>query len=306
MQESYECFLEELSACLRKRYQGKLTAEKSTVVKNNAVVMHGILIKEEDSRILPTFYPEKQYEEYQNGYKSMDEITAYMLECVEREKEKSQSILSRIDFNWESVKEHVTFRLINKAKNRELLKTLPYEDFLDLALTYQYTIQISSETQGTAQITEEHFKSFGVTREALYEAAERNTKQMHPAVIYAIEDVIFGRKREWDGKKIEPGEYPKLYVMTNRAGIHGAASLIDKECLRRFAQAAGGGFYILPSSIHEVIFVPNQPEISLKYLAESVREINAERVEPAEVLSDQVYYYEPVLDCVRRIGKVLE
>lgn len=305
-EESYVLFLEELKNRLVLQYPGKLTAQRNTVVKNNGISMQGILLCEEGSRLLPNFYLEGQYEEYKHHRKTMGEIAEYVLNCYEQEKKKTQSVLSRIDFEWESVREHVTFRLINKEKNKEMLKTSPYEEFLDLALVYQYTIQISSEVQGTAQITNEHFESFGITREELYETAKRNTKQLYPAVIYAIEDVIFGRKKEWDGEKIEPGVYPQLYVMTNRAGIHGAASLIYKDGLRKFAEAAGGGFYILPSSIHEVIFVPDRPDISLRCLADSVREINAERVEPTDVLSDQVYYYEPLPDCVRRLGRGCE
>ena len=49
---------------------------------------------------------------------------------------------------------------------------------------------------------------------------------------------------------------------------------------------------MIPSSIHEVILVPDSGQVSGHELRAMVTEINHSHVEPMEVLSDNVYYYD--------------
>ena len=53
-----------------------------------------------------------------------------------------------------------------------------------------------------------------------------------------------------------------------------------------------GYFYILPSSIHEVILVPESFGLEPERMQEMVKEINQTGVAPEEVLSDSVYYFD--------------
>ncbi len=58
------------------------------------------------------------------------------------------------------------------------------------------------------------------------------------------------------------------------------------------AERAGGDFFILPSSIHEVLIVPDNGEMGLKDLEAMVKEVNATQVAPADKLTDSVYHYD--------------
>ena len=53
----------------------------------------------------------------------------------------------------------------------------------------------------------------------------------------------------------------------------------------------GADYYVLPSSVHEVMIVPDDGGFDSGELEEMVREINATQVAPEEVLSDHIYYY---------------
>ena len=50
-------------------------------------------------------------------------------------------------------------------------------------------------------------------------------------------------------------------------------------------------FYILPSSVHEVIIVSPQIAMNIEALREMVNSVNATEVSPDEVLSYNVYEY---------------
>lgn len=57
-------------------------------------------------------------------------------------------------------------------------------------------------------------------------------------------------------------------------------------------------FYILPSSIHEVIILPKSKEIAKEELDAMIQDINHTQVDTEEVLSDHAYLYE------RGLGKI--
>ena len=50
-------------------------------------------------------------------------------------------------------------------------------------------------------------------------------------------------------------------------------------------------YYLLPSSIHEVILVAKEEGMSLIQMTDIVKEVNQEQVAAEEVLSDHAYFY---------------
>ena len=59
-----------------------------------------------------------------------------------------------------------------------------------------------------------------------------------------------------------------------------------------FAKKVGRNFYIIPSSIHEVILIPDTLDMDIRYMKAMVKEVNGTEVSPDEVLSDNVYRYD--------------
>ena len=58
---------------------------------------------------------------------------------------------------------------------------------------------------------------------------------------------------------------------------------------------------LLPSSVHEVILVPDGIECYPEKFAEIIKDINATQVLETEVLSDSVYYFDGNLKKLRRV-----
>lgn len=92
-------------------------------------------------------------------------------------------------------------------------------------------------------------------------------------------------------EQIEIPEAEVMYVITNSAGINGAASMLYENVLHALAEKLGTDLYILPSSVHEVIAVSAELE-EPNELAQIVAEINMSQVELADRLSNQVYHYD--------------
>ena len=84
----------------------------------------------------------------------------------------------------------------------------------------------------------------------------------------------------------------QIYVATNKEGVNGASVILYPNLLRDFGIKIGESFYILPSSIHEVILVPESLGAQAQVLIEMVKDVNRIAVAEDEVLSDNVYLYD--------------
>ncbi|MBR4759236.1 MAG: hypothetical protein IK078_03695, partial [Lachnospiraceae bacterium] len=98
---------------------------------------------------------------------------------------------------------------------------------------------------------------------------------------------------------IPEGEIP-MYVMSNRVRQNGAATMAYPDALADFAEKVGKSLYIIPSSIHEVLLIPEAGHMG--GLNSMVQEVNRSELNPKEVLADHVYYYDKA---ERRIVSVL-
>ena len=61
-----------------------------------------------------------------------------------------------------------------------------------------------------------------------------------------------------------------------------------------FLEQISGGkdLFLIPSSIHEWLYLEDKGELTAEELTELLRAVNREVVEEEEVLSDQLYYYD--------------
>ena len=83
-----------------------------------------------------------------------------------------------------------------------------------------------------------------------------------------------------------------LYALTNMEKQYGASMITQPEVLNKLEQLFPEGFYVLPSSVHEVLIVPDNGEVEPRRLGEMVRAVNWAEVKREEVLSDRVYSYD--------------
>ena len=109
------------------------------VKKNNGVVLTGIIVEEKDSNTSPTIYLDDFYENYQNGV-CLDQIVESLYRIFHKTKIKEAVDLSNF-LEFEKARKQIAFKLVNYEKNREMLKTIPYKVFLDLAIIFYYVVQ---------------------------------------------------------------------------------------------------------------------------------------------------------------------
>lgn len=96
------------------------------------------------------------------------------------------------------------------------------------------------------------------------------------------------------GQEIEEMEgIPKQYIVTNTINFRGASAILDGEALKKLSKKLDvSKFIVLPSSIHEMIVIPDDGKCAIEELSKMVQEVNQTQVEPEERLTDQAYVIE--------------
>ena len=123
--------------------------------------------------------------------------------------------------------------------------------------------------------------------ETLHQTAFSNIKTLLPAELKTMNVVIHELLEE----PFDESEEDCMYVLTNPIRTFGAACILYEGVLEDIGNQLNENFYILPSSIHEVIIVPESKSPNRVELEEMIHEINETQVAVEEVLSDKAYYY---------------
>lgn len=81
-----------------------------------------------------------------------------------------------------------------------------------------------------------------------------------------------------------------IHIISNTHKCMGAASIMDRQALRSFANAHNTDMlFVIPSSVHEMMLIPYNSSISLDDLSAMVKEVNETQVLPEERLTDRAY-----------------
>lgn len=279
------------------------------VVKNNDVVLDGLSIRNPDSNLSPNIYLNPLYEQYQKG-RNLDELVSSIADTYIENMEPIENRTFQVQIedikNYEVVKGEIFPRLVNLEKNTTRLQNVPYMQREDLAITYHVKVSGNRDSIGSLMITNELMEVYGVTKEKLHTQAMENMERLSPPVFLPLGEMIvdvmtedFGRNegvsqeeaKEYVKDMIPTGG-PNVYCLTNQYKMNGAVGIMSESIQQMVADRVGGDYYVLPSSVHEVLIVPQSAGMDPEELTDMVNTVNEGCVMQDEILSDHVYQYD--------------
>ena len=251
-----------------------ISAQSKNVVKNG-VVNHGVAVS--TGSVSPCFY----LEDFANL--AVEEIVKAIKNRLANDvfvKTKRFSV-EDIDIN------NVTLFVTRGEADNVVLR--PFIDGLF------YGVKIIANIPGGTggiKLTKSIAEAFGKSVDELFDLAAKNLRQ--GARIQPMEEVI----ARIQGVPVEliRSQMPCpnfMFVASDKYDMDGGAILTDTETLHTF-WVEHGDFWIIPSSVHELIFVPcgstgdNNEGGSLSPM---IRDVNESMVSPAERLSNNLFKY---------------
>lgn len=264
------------------------------IKRNNQVRQEGMVVREKGdgiSSILPVF---ELYGKYQES-KSMRQAVTAALKMLE---EKPKILEKSLPKTWAEARGKIHAELVYYEWNKDALENVPYQRFLNFAVVYRMEVPMLEECEAGMRVNYHLMEMWGITKEQLHKTAMENLEN-ETYQIRLISKVL----GELMGTVLEmPEDTTGEYVLSNARCRYGAVGMLRKDILQGFSERIGGNFYILPSSVHELILVPEIFPICTEYLKEMVGEVNESAVVREEWLSEDVYYY----DCEKHEVKICD
>lgn len=275
-------------------------------VEKNNKSLDGLIIQDPGNPITPSIYLNSYFEDHQNGRPMdniLDEITDIRMSAhLDLGKEFDASMLT--DYN--QVKDQIVCHLVGSEHNQSYLNDRPHQMVEDLAVTYHVNLREDSNGTMSVPVTNQLLAAFGVSQEDLHQQAVTNTEQLYPHKFASMHETMteimlpdimnsYGMDEASARAMVEemmPPDDGNMFVLTNSTKVNGATALLNEQTMQDIAEQIGGDYFVLPSSIHEVLVVPKTVDMDYRELEAMVQEINANEVAPADRLSDHVYEYD--------------
>ena len=261
------------------------------------------VIRPGDDRI-PTINLTDLYRQYYENPKfRITDVLEQISQIIQKEPERFD--VSRLT-QYEEEKTHLFMRVSNIEENLQVLDNVPYVERADLAITFHIAVEENEAGRASAIVTNNMMENFGVTRNQLYKDALENSSFIAPVMIDNLGEVV-GRMEieemeargasEEEIRKAEEriyveSQYNPMFVVTNETLLYGGSAIFYPGVMDQLGEVLNGDFFILPSSVHETLVVPDDGRISCHELKAMVMAINEKEVAPEDRLADEVYHYD--------------
>lgn len=255
--------------------------------KTNNVSRIGLTIKTAGSNIAPTIYMEEFYEKLIEG-SCIEDIRNELADLYVYTVEKSPNVTFLDDFKLENVEDRIAMRMVNYKDNREMLSETPHKKVDDLAVYYVVVVGCNKEGTACMTIKNTHQEMLGISTDELHQIAMENTTKIFPPVFMKIEDKLSQIENNLLVSE-DVGRNSGMFVLTNEIANFGAVNIMYPEIAEKIKEIIGSDYYVLPSTVHEMILVPKGEQVDARELGIMLREINGYMVDKEDRLSDHIY-----------------
>ena len=293
--EFYEYVKDNVKEYLPESYKdAEITLQE--VEKNNGLKLTGITIPNGNQRIVPTVYLDSLYQEYING-KDVDSCVGDVADMRIEAQGKAEFLDMGVPdiFDYEKMKDKLQMRICDKEWNTDRLEDKAFTEHGDFAAYYAVNLEENREGISSIPVTVSLMNEWGVSVEQIQAdamMADRNRGVVLMNMNEIIKSMIFGEEPENllnEKLDIETMREP-MFCLTNAQKMNGASLLLQEDIRKQIGECLGSDYFVLPSSIHEVLILPDNGLFEVPELNAMVKEVNGTQVERQEQLSDKVQF----------------
>lgn len=269
------------------------------VMKPNNVSYRGLHVKKDISAVVDL---EKLYQ----GYcleDSLPTVINKVMSILSSNSQLPEGIDISIVTHYDEVKELLIPYVMDSERNMEVIKehdyvTIPY---MDMSIGFMIYYE---EAQANIKVTQRLMNNWeGIQADDLLAQATKNIQAKYKfGCMDSLMDIMALEMEEhgevpddmsfFSDSPFSACQDGVMFVLTNSTPQYGAAQMLNTELLGQIREHMGVDFFILPSSIHEIILVKCTAQTKdAEELKKIVTEINDTQVWPEELLTYSVYKY---------------
>ncbi len=196
--------------------------------------------------------------------------------------------------NYEDIRDSLRVRVMDMKTNAEKLQDLIYEPMgCGMALVAYMELPDGFPEDGIANVPKTFAQIEGASKRLIMHDAMVGSMGAEQPKLCPIHDMLFGSGADNLFPENGPVEIDSSMplVLTTDSGRLGASVLYYPGVTKHLGDLVGGDYFVLPSSIHEVLILPDRGQTDPKELARMVKEINETQVLPEERLGNRVLHY---------------
>lgn len=258
----------------------------------------GMQVKREGQMVVPNINLNGMYAQYQEQDCTMAAILTMIAQQVQMVPEIQADWLKDWLKDYSQVKDHLFIRVSDAKENEKFLKDAPHKEVDGLAVSYHIAFDGRQWSVASIPITYQMMERYRVTAEQLHADALESSQRFNPVKFASTAQAMFqvispmmGIEPNMAADMMSSMECPRLMVLTNEQWIYGAGAMFYPGQLETIAQQMGSDFFVIPSSVHEVLIFPDDGSLDLDSLQFMVRDVNRTLM-PEDRLSDYVYHYD--------------
>ena len=285
----YEQFLEQVKADLREQFP-YMNVEIRNVEKLQGQSYTGISIAPEGSNTGATLDLRSEFQLVQEEMIPMKVAFARIERIAADALEQIPQVDPMALQDYEQMKHTLIMQAVPVGPNRALLETIPHRTMEDIAIVYRFQLEHRENADATVLVTNQMLQNYGITAEQLMADAAVSAPQRNPVSLRSLAEVL----SEMSGGMIPPEDVgaPPLLVATVPGAVNGAGVMGYPDFFKDAAERIGGSYFILPSSVHEILLLADDGSMSAQELSAMVSAVNSQEVMPEEQLGSEAYHYD--------------
>lgn len=290
--------VEELKKAVEERCPTEYRFVCTPVIKEGNTKVTGVgYVKTDGIQIRPVVYLEDFLQQSNTIEETSNRIAALLLQTPPK---GSESWTDSTSYE----KERIRLKLINYELNAEYLEHVLHRRFHEFALVPYITLDSAQEGDIIASVVirDELLPQLEYTEDKVFEFAEENMRMYFQPKVSLLPSILEEQLPKDAVESITP--ILECYVIGygDDTGLYGACALFFREVLQKLARDLKTDFYIIPSSIYEILCIPVGMDLNPCELIKMMREVNDSCVEERIQLGqDSVYLYERTKDTLTQI-----
>ena len=286
MAMSYEEFLDVAKDAAKTRHpEADVTIQKVEKLQGESYV--GLSVRPEGQNAAVTMNLHDLHDQVVENPKRLAAVMSEFLSGLDKAISQIPQVDTKQFTEYGNVKGNLMMQVIPVEPNKEKLEQVPHKTIEDIAVVYRIDVSDARHHNASVLVTNQMMEHFGITPEQLHQDAVTSQMANRPPTLKNMSEMM----AEMSGGMMDMPESP-MWVATVQGGVHGAVAIQIPEFMDQAAEKIGGNFFVLPSSIHECLFIKDDGEFQRPQLEEMVQSVNATEVSAADFLSDSVYHYD--------------
>lgn len=283
---------EKLSDYMPEKYR-EANVELHKRTRDNGEIETAVALRRTGHMITPLIYLRPYYQKGMREEQLDSAFRALAQDYVRSIEEIPKSEIPDVA-SFASVKKYVSYTLMNLNANEDRLGQMPHKPMYDMAVVYELDLTEVEALQGRLLVDNAIMKIWDVSVKELEQAAKENMRSFKP-MLQPMGTILLEcmTGQTTDLNLLEEGEAVPdevMYVLSRKGVNWGAKVMLLPEVMEQVRNVLKEDFYVIPSSVHEVIVVRKSCGLQPKEIRQMLIEVN-EQIGWEDTLSRQVFEY---------------